>query len=109
VPEHDHFILTGYTSDVRTFAAIVLLLAVFGASTQCVAEDKDELFPAQNAAFRVKALTGGYTRDLATKSNLETGIGANLTGYVIPTAIQPAYGGHPWGVNVYFRVRLKRS
>lgn len=71
--------------------------------------DKDELFPAQNAAFRVKALTGGYTRDLATKSNLETGIGANLTGYIIPTAIQPAYGGHPWGVNIYFRVRLKRS
>jgi hypothetical protein len=57
----------------------------------------------------VKAITGGYTRDLATKSNLETGIGANVTGYIIPTAIQPAYGTHPWGINVYFRVRLKRS
>ena len=38
VPEHDHFILTGYTSNVRTLAVIVLLLAVFGASTQCVAD-----------------------------------------------------------------------
>jgi hypothetical protein len=71
--------------------------------------DKDELFPDQLSAFRVKGITGGYTRDLATKSNLETGIGANLTGYVIPAAIQPAYGAHPWGINVYFRVRLKRS
>ena len=70
---------------------------------------KNELFTDQHDAFRVKALTGGYTRDLATKSNLETGIGANVTGYVIPTAIQPAYGGHPWGVSVYFRVRLRRS
>ena len=68
--------------------------------------DKDELLP---EAFRVKALTGGYTRDLATKSNLETGIGANVTGYVIPATIQPAYGAHPWGVNVFFRIRLKRS
>jgi len=77
--------------------------------------DKDELFPDQpeallkGAAFRVKAFTGGYTRDLATKSNLETGVGANVTGYVIPAAIQPAYGEHPWGVSIYFRVRLKRS
>ena len=71
--------------------------------------DKDELFPDQHDVFRVKAFTAGYTRDLATKSNLETGIGANVTGYVIPTAIQPAYGAHPWGVSVYFRVRLRRS
>jgi hypothetical protein len=71
--------------------------------------DKDELFPDQNTAFRIKAFTGGYTRDLSTRSNLETGIGANVSGYVIPAAIQPAYGQHPWGVNVYFRIRLKRS
>ena len=71
--------------------------------------DKDELFPGQDAAFRVKALTAGYTRDLPTKSNLETGIGANLTGYAIPAAIQPAYGRPPWGVSVYLRVRLKRG
>jgi hypothetical protein len=29
---------TGYTSSVRTLAVIVVLLAVFGASTQCVAD-----------------------------------------------------------------------
>jgi hypothetical protein len=71
--------------------------------------DKNEPFLDQLEAVRVRALTAGYTRDLATKSNLETGIGANVTGYIIPTGIQPAYGAHPWGVNVYLRVRLKRS
>jgi hypothetical protein len=53
-------------------------------------------------AARVKAITGGYMRDLATKSNFETGIGANVTGYATP-------GDHPWGVNVFLRIRLKRS
>ncbi len=67
---------------------------------------KNELHP---DAFRVKAFTAGYTRDLFTRSNLETGIGANVTRYAIPEAIQPVYGGNPWGVNVYLRVRLKRS
>lgn len=68
--------------------------------------DKDDLLP---EAFRAKAITAGYTRDLATRSNLETGIGANVTGYLIPTEVRPAYGAHPWGVRIYFRVRLKRS
>jgi len=68
--------------------------------------DKDEILP---QAFRVKAFTGGYTRDLSSRSNIETGIGGNVTGYVIPVAAQPAYGEHPWGVSVYFRVRLKRG
>jgi hypothetical protein len=71
--------------------------------------DKDELFFEQREAVPVRAFTAGYTHDLATKSNLETGIGANVTRYVIPASIQPAYGSHPWGVSMYFRVRLKRS
>jgi hypothetical protein len=68
--------------------------------------DKDEILPGR---FQVKAFTGGYTRDLAIKSNVETGVGANITNYWIPTAVQPAYGQHPWGVSAYFRIRLKRS
>ena len=38
--------------------------------------------------------------------DVETGIGANVSTYRIPTAIQPYYGEHPWGVNVYLRFRL---
>ena len=68
--------------------------------------DKDEILP---QAFRAKAFTGGYTRDLSSRSNLETGVGANITGYAIPDAVRRVYGDHPWGVSVYFRVRLKRG
>jgi hypothetical protein len=81
--------------------------------------DKDELFadqPALEAAldrstgstFRVQAYTAGYTRDIAQIRDVETGLGMNVTTYAIPAAIQPYYGVHPWGVNVFLRVRVKR-
>ncbi|HEY1755355.1 MAG TPA: hypothetical protein VGG72_08155 [Bryobacteraceae bacterium] len=80
--------------------------------------DKDELFtdePALEAAldqsagstFRVKAYTAGFTRDIAQIGDAETGLGMNVTAYAIPAAIQPYYGVHPWGVNVFLRVRIK--
>ncbi len=80
--------------------------------------DKDELFVNQpeieeqlartaGSTFRIHAYTVGYTRDIATVHNVEAGVGANGTLYQIPTAIQPYYGEHPWGVNVYLRLRLK--
>ena len=79
--------------------------------------DKDELF-ADNPAleeqldrtagstFRVAGYTAGYTRDIAVVRELETGVGVNVTAYTLPAAIQPYYGAHPWGVNVFLRVRL---
>jgi hypothetical protein len=81
---------------------------------------KDELFedqPALEAAldrsvgstFRVQAYTAGYTRDIAQFRDAETGLGMNVTAYAIPAAIQPYYGTHPWGVNVFLRVRIKHS
>jgi hypothetical protein len=68
--------------------------------------DKDELFPS-GAVFRILAFTAGYTRDLVTAYHVETGIGANVTAYGVPSAITPYYGAHPFGVNVYVRFRLK--
>lgn len=80
--------------------------------------DKDELF-ADNAdleaklartagsTFRIGAYTMGYTRDLGTISHIATGLGANVTAYTTPPAIKPYYGEHPWGVNIYVRLRLK--
>ena len=81
--------------------------------------DKDELFADQPAVeghlaatvgstFRVQAYTAGYTRDIAQIRDLETGLGFNITAYVVPSAVQPYYGSHPWGINVFLRVRLKR-
>ena len=80
--------------------------------------DKDELFaahaddaehggPLRRAALPSAGLYCGYTRDMAVARSLEVGLGANLTAYRLPAAIQPYYGDHPWGVNVFLRVRLK--
>jgi hypothetical protein len=79
--------------------------------------DKDELFNDQPAlaeqlartvgsSFRIGAYTFGYTRDIGTFQKIETGLGANFTTYSVPGAIQPYYGAHPLGVNVYLRLRL---
>jgi hypothetical protein len=79
---------------------------------------KDELFANDHdlehqlaltagSVFQIQAYTAGYTRDIGTFRNLETGIGANATAYAIPSAIQPYYGDHPWGVNFFLRFRLK--
>ncbi|HLJ48421.1 MAG TPA: hypothetical protein VKU01_20540 [Bryobacteraceae bacterium] len=82
--------------------------------------DKDELFaddPVEaavartaGATFRIRAYTAGYTRDIAQVFGVvETGIGANVTGYSLPSTIRPFYGNHPVGVTVYLRLRVKPS
>jgi hypothetical protein len=67
--------------------------------------DKDEL--AVPGAHRVQAYTAGYTRDIATFDHFQAGLGANVTTYSIPDALHASYGEHPWGVNMYLRLRLK--
>ena len=80
--------------------------------------DKDELFANQpdleehvdalfGSTFRIGAYTFGYTRDLGVFRHIETGIGANFTAYRLPGAIQPYYGSHPVGGNIYVRFRLR--
>ena len=80
--------------------------------------DKDELFGGDHeledrlaltagTSFRIGGYTGGYTRDFGTFKNVEAGIGTNITAYVIPTALKPYYGSHPWGANIFLRFRLK--
>ena len=68
--------------------------------------DKDELFASGNI-YRIGEYLAGYTRDIATISGIETGIGANATLYTLPDSIKPFYGDHPWGVSLYLRLRLK--
>ena len=58
-------------------------------------------------SFRVQAYTAGFTHDIGAFSRIETGVGANVTSYAIPAAIQPYYGEHPVGVDVYLRFRLR--
>jgi len=81
--------------------------------------DKDELFSNQpdlqtqidlmyGSTFRIGAYTVGYTRDVDIIQHIETGIGANLTAYTLPGAIQAYYGARPVGANVFVRFRLRQ-
>ena len=67
--------------------------------------DKDELV--NNQPYRIGAYTVGYTRDIGTFHNLESGIGANFTTYSTPDALKQYYGNHPVSVNIFARFRLK--
>ena len=58
-------------------------------------------------AFQVVAYTAGYTRDIGTFRNLQTGLGANVTLYAIADELKPFYGSYPRGVTFFLRVRLK--
>jgi hypothetical protein len=80
--------------------------------------DKDELFADKpdleelldrtaGSTFRIGAYTAGYTRDISIFRDVETGIGANATTYTLPSVIKPYYGNRPWGISMYFRLRLK--
>ncbi len=60
-------------------------------------------------AFQVSAFTAGYTRDFDLVRNVQSGLGVNVTAYAIDSALQPFYGTHPWGVNVFLRIRLKKT
>lgn len=59
------------------------------------------------SALNVAAYTVGYARDFRLLRNAQTGIGSNVSVYSIAPELKPYYGRHPWGVNVYFRVRLR--
>ncbi|HEX4543030.1 MAG TPA: hypothetical protein VH114_07680 [Candidatus Acidoferrum sp.] len=59
------------------------------------------------STFRIGAYTIGYTRDIGHFRHIETGIGANFTGYSLPDAIKPYYGARPVGGNMFVRFRLK--
>jgi hypothetical protein len=80
--------------------------------------DKDELFRGEpeleaqldaryGSTFRVGAYTIGYTREVGNFRHLQTGVGANIELYSLPSAIKPYYGDRPVGGNIFIRFRLK--
>jgi hypothetical protein len=58
-----------------------------------------------DAPSRVTALTLGAVRDVSSWRDWEIGVGADVTGYVVPDALQPSYGSHPVSVHLFVRVR----
>ena len=70
--------------------------------------DKDELFPAASPpapSFRIGAYTFGGVRDLVQNSKLQLGLGADVTFYTKPAALDPTYGDNPVSFRIFLRVR----
>ncbi len=69
--------------------------------------DKDELFPqeAVQPAYRIGAYTFGGTRDLLQNRAWQLGLGADVTVYSKPAALDAAYGNFPVSFQVFLRMR----
>jgi hypothetical protein len=69
---------------------------------------RDELIH-DGPIYNIGAYTAGYTRDIGIFHNIQTGIGMNLTAYTLPNSLTARYGDHPFGVNMFLRLRLRKS
>jgi hypothetical protein len=69
--------------------------------------DKDELFPqaAVHPAFRIGTYTFGGVRDLVQNRAWQLGLGADMTVYSKPAALDAAYGNFPISFQVFLRMR----
>lgn len=69
--------------------------------------DKDELFPqaVTHPAYRIGAYTFGGTRDLIHDRAWQLGLGADVTFYSMPAALNASYGERPVSFQVFLRMR----
>jgi hypothetical protein len=69
--------------------------------------DKDELFPSvlTQAAYRIGGYTFGGVRDLIQNRAWQLGLGADITVYSKPAALDASYGNHPVSFQIFLRVR----
>lgn len=69
--------------------------------------DKDELFPGNPSLpnFRIGAYTFGGARDLVQSQFWQLALGADLTFYSKPSALDTSYGNNPVSFQVFLRVR----
>jgi hypothetical protein len=72
--------------------------------------DKDELFPqaAIHPAYRVGGYTFGGERDLIQSQKWQLGLGADVTVYSKPSALDAAYGSYPVSFQIFLRLRPAR-
>ena len=69
--------------------------------------DKDELFPLASVhpAYRIGAYTFGGVRDFIHDHAWQLGLGADVTVYSKPEALDAAYGEHPVSFQIFLRMR----
>jgi hypothetical protein len=56
---------------------------------------------------RAQSYTAGYDRNIGHLSHLSSAIGAQLTWFGVPAALQTTYGSHPIGAVAFLRLRTK--
>jgi len=69
--------------------------------------DKDELFPQApvHPAYRIGAYTFGGVRDLLQNHTWQFGLGADVTFYSKPAALDTSYGANPVSFRIFLRLR----
>ncbi len=67
--------------------------------------DKDELFPGLATNYRIAAFTFGGVRDLVHNRTGQVALGADLTFYKKPAALDATYGQNPVTVQLFLRFR----
>jgi hypothetical protein len=68
--------------------------------------DKDELFPnLAHPSYRIGAYTFGAARDLVQTNFWQFALGADVTFYSEPPALDAIYGTNPVSFQIFFRVR----
>jgi hypothetical protein len=88
--------------DMNTFYGRVEVLQV---ETTLLQTDRVVEGPAGNVKDLVFAVTVGGVRDILAWRGFEGGIGADVSFYGVPSALQPMYSSHPVSFHVFFRVR----
>ena len=100
--EVDHHNLNGYL--LETTATFKLRNYAF---SRIELVDKDELFPGNPSlpSYRIGAYTFGGARDLVQSRLWQLALGADLTFYSKPAALDPSYGKDPISFQIFIRVR----
>ncbi len=102
-----HKIATGANLNGYLLESTLNFLRRDYAFTRLELVDKDELFPqaAVHPAYRIGAYTFGGVRDLVQNRAWQLGLGADVTFYSTPAALDAAYGNGPVSFQIFLRVR----
>jgi hypothetical protein len=102
-----HKIATGTNLNGYLLESTLNFLRRDYAFTRLELVDKDELFPfaAVHPAYRIGAYTFGGTRDLIQNHAWQLGMGADVTVYSKPAALDAAYGNYPVSFQIFLRMR----
>jgi hypothetical protein len=102
-----HKIATGANLNGYLLESTLNFLRRDYAFTRLELVDKDELFPmaAVHPAYRIGAYTFGGVRDLMQNHLWQFGLGADITVYSKPAALDAAYGNYPVSFQVFLRMR----